>query len=310
MTKQQAARVYFNSMLPWRRALANRTVHRTVQGVDLYLPWSHMLPDYARMNPYYGQNLVELAAALRIRSEDDAGPLQVLDVGANIGDSALQIIDRTDARVLCVEGDPYWATYLHRNVDGKDRIVVEEALLTASEGEWGSSTPVREGGTTHFVQDAHRQEGKPSLPFVSAPSLRAKHPDFDRVRLVKSDTDGFDPVLVPAIASAWADSTPVLFFEFDPTLARAADARDPNALWAALADLGYTRLAIWDNTGDPLGQLEVSDATEQARTLEPKPVEHGYHFWDVAAAHGDDAVGLAVLDQLVPQPFSVKGTWR
>jgi hypothetical protein len=116
-------------------------------------------------------------------------------------------------------------------------------------------------------------------------------------------------VLVPALARAWQDCAPVLFFEFDPALARATGA-DPNELWAALAELGYDRLAIWDNAGDPLGQLPVAEAAEQARTLEPKPIQYGYHFWDVAACRHDDAAGRAVFDDLVPDPFSVHGIWR
>jgi FkbM family methyltransferase len=306
-TKRQRNRLLAQMYVPWRRAMGKRTVHRHVQGIDLYLPWSHMLPDYARMMPAYGQNLVQLAAGLKARSADP-GPLEVIDVGANIGDSALQIVQAVDARVLCVEGDPYWAQYLHRNVDREQRIAVEEVLLTADEGEWGASNPVREGGTTRFVQDA---DGRTTaFGSVTAQALRDRQPDFDRARLVKSDTDGFEPVLVPAMAAAWQDRAPVLFFEFDPTLARAADSGDPNQVWTSLAELGYSQLAVWDNMGDPLGRLDITDAAKQAASLEPKPLELGYHFWDVAACRADDAAAVSVLDELVPEEFSVRGTWR
>jgi FkbM family methyltransferase len=305
-TKQERIRTYARTVFPypWRRFMGQRTVRRTVQGVELYLPWSHLLPDYARSKPTYGQNLVELAAGLAARAD---APLRVVDVGANIGDSTLQIIARTGARVLCVEGDPYWAKYLRMNVGGQSGVTVEEVLLTAAQGDWSASAPVREHGTTRFVQDTGRLG---ALPAVSAGELRARNPEFESIRLIKSDTDGFDPVLVPAAASAWRDCGPVLFFEFDPILARAADNRDPSLIWSALAELGYSRLAIWDNGGDPLGQLDIGEAAAQARTLEPRPVEHGYYFWDVAACRADDDDAIAVFDALVPEPFSVRGTWR
>ncbi|HSY16194.1 MAG TPA: FkbM family methyltransferase [Jatrophihabitantaceae bacterium] len=308
-TKQERVRTYARTLFPypWRRFMGRRTVRRRVQGVDLYLPWSHLLPDYARSKPSYGQNLVELAAGLAARASEPQSPLRILDIGANIGDSTLQLIARTDARVLCVEGDPYWAGYLRMNVGGNPRVTVEEVLLTASDGDWSASAPVREHGTTRFVQDTVRLG---ALPAVSARELRARNPEFERIRLIKSDTDGFDPVLVPAAATAWRDAGPVLFFEFDPILARAADGRDPNQVWTALADLGYSRLAIWDNGGDRLGQLDIADAAEQARTLEPRPVEYGYYFWDVAACRADDESAIAVFDELVPERFSVHGTWR
>jgi FkbM family methyltransferase len=291
---------------PWTKWLGERTVQRTVQGVRLTLPRSHMLPVYARVKPSYGQNLVKLAAGLAAHAPVDQRPLRVVDIGANVGDSALQINAATDAHILCIEGDPYWAEFLHRNVDRNAAITVEGVLLLPEASELAASSPVRDHGTTHFVQDSG---GPAALPSATASALRARNADFERVRLIKSDTDGFDPVLVPAAAQAWADCGPVLFFEFDPELARKAG-YEPNDMWGVLTDLGYTRLAIWDNAGDPLGQLDIGAAAETAATLEPKPVHLGYNFWDVAACRDDDMEGRAVLEQLVPLRFDVRGTRR
>ena len=231
----------------------------------------------------------------------------MLDVGANVGDSAAQIIAATSAHVLCVEADPHWISYLHMNLDSNVRAVIEEALLTPEDGSWsGGASPVRRGGTTHFVVS----ETERSIPKLSVAKLRERYPDFGALRLVKSDTDGFDTTLIPAIARQWADAGPVLFFEFDPALTREVAGVDPNAVWEALGDLGYSRLAIWDNGGDPMGQLDLSDALEQAKTLEPKPSHLGYDFWDVAACRGDDQAALSVFDALVPQAFSPLGLNR
>jgi FkbM family methyltransferase len=305
-TKGETNRILVSMAAPWRRLLGDRSVQRTIQGVSLKLPRSHMLPVYAKVKPSYGQNLVQLAAGLAVHSPADQQPLRVVDIGANVGDSALQINAATGAHVLCIEGDPYWAEYLHRNVDGNADITVEGVLLLPEASELAASSPVRDHGTTHFVQNS---DGPAALPSATASALRARNTDFDRVRLIKSDTDGFDPVLVPAAAQAWADSGPVLFFEFDPELARKAG-YDPNDIWDVLTDLGYTRLAIWDNAGDPLGQLAMAEAGTAAATLEPKPTELGYHFWDVAACREDDSAARLVLDELVPLPFDARGQRR
>ncbi|HET7735951.1 MAG TPA: FkbM family methyltransferase [Nocardioidaceae bacterium] len=305
MTKRDMTLGLIASMMPRRKLLADQPVVRRVQGVQLEMPRSHMLPVYARLRPTYGQNLVELAAGLKDAAPDE--PLLVMDVGANIGDSALQMIARTDAHVLCVEGDPYWVRYLRRNVGSTPGVVVEEVLLAPDDADLSDASPVRVHGTTRFVTDA---SGERAQPVVTASTLRRRHPEFDGLRLLKSDTDGFDPVLVPAVARAWQDARPVLFFEFDPVLARVAGNDDPGRLWDDLAALGYDRLAVWDNIGDPLGQLDTQDAAEQALSLEPRPVELGYHFWDVAACHADDVAARAVLDRLVPDAFDVRGTWR
>jgi FkbM family methyltransferase len=306
-TRQQRLRVLARTWLPWRKLLGNRTVRRTVQGVPLYMPWSHVLPDYARARATYGQNLIELAAALAAREPGDSAPLRVLDVGANIGDSALQILNRVDARVLCVEADPYWIRFLHLNVDPEERITVEEVLLVPDDGEGGSVRAIRQLGTTSFAPaaDADGTSGR-----LSARALKERHPDFAGLRLIKSDTDGYDAMLVPALAREWDDSGPVLFFEFEPRLARQVGNDDPGALWADLAALGYERLAIWDNTGDPLGQLRIDQVAEQARVLDPTPDHLGYQFWDVAACRAGDRAAGDAFDELMPEGFDPRGHRR
>ena len=130
------------------------------------LPWPHRLPDYAGEGPY-GQNLVQLAAAL----SEPATPVTVLDVGANVGDSALQILHATDAQVLCVEADPYFLEYLHINVDQESRVDVVEALLTYDPST-AATTAVRTGGTTRFAEGAVGD----ALPTVTPEELRERFP--------------------------------------------------------------------------------------------------------------------------------------
>lgn len=282
-------------------------MRRNVQGVELFMPWSHVLPDYARTRSTYGQNLIELAAAVASRQPPDAGPLRVLDIGANIGDSALQILNRIDARVLCVEGDPYWMKFLKMNVDSDSRVTIEEVLLLAEDDAGAQLTPVRHLGTTSFVQSEGGDAAACELPVSK---LRARNPEFSVVRLIKSDTDGFDPALVPAAAREWESSSPVLFFEFDPALARGTGNEEPHRIWADLQACGYTHLAIWDNTGDPLGRLGVDEVAAQAARIDPPPGEFGYQFWDVAACRDDDPAGLAALDDVMAVPFEIRGYRR
>ncbi|WP_408898109.1 FkbM family methyltransferase [Nocardioides sp. R1-1] len=268
-----------------------RPVVRDVQGVELVLPWSHRLPDYAAWQETYGQNLVELARLLAA-----SGPLTVLDVGANVGDSAVQILNAADGQVLCIEADKAYLDFLHRNVDRDPRVSVVEALLTV-DGAGGGTTAVRTGGTTRFVEGASGD----AMPTVSPSSLRADHPAFDRLRLVKSDTDGYDVDLVPAIAEAWHDAHPVLFFEYDPYLTRLADL-DPEAVWPRLAQLGYEHVAVWDNGGLPVGRTSTARVAAQGRVLDDVPGGRARSraYWDVAVVHRDDAEGLEAITELVP----------
>lgn len=278
------------------RVRPHRHVVREVQGVRLTLPWSHRLPDYAPDGSAYGQNLVELA---RLLGEQDS--LTVLDIGANVGDSALQILNAVDGRILCVEGDPYYLDFLRLNTSSDERVSVVEALLAVPHSE-GALTAVRTGGTTRFTAG----DVADGLPKITAASLHDLHPEFADLRLIKSDTDGYDVALVPALAAVWADSRPVVFFEYDPYLTRIAGL-DPMAVWPELAALGYQSVVVWDHGGDLLGQTSTIDIAQRAQALgAPLRGRPGARtYWDVAVVHRGDTQGMKALTALA----SGSGVW-
>jgi len=264
----------------------NRVVQREVQGVLLSMPWSHRLPDYTRTFPEYGQNLVALAVALAV----DEPSFSVIDVGANIGDSALQILDAVPgARVMCVEGDEYWLRFLRMNTGTNERVSIVPALIVDQASEL---VAVRAKGTTRFVAGAGG-----TMPSLTGHELRAQQ-DFDNVRLIKSDTDGYDTRIVPALAAAWTDSKPVLFLEYDPRLTRLAGDDDPLSVWDRLTDLGYADAVVWGNTGDLVGAMPMAELITGSAHIDHL-ADGDDRYWDVALAHTDDVQGRVALRRVV-----------
>jgi FkbM family methyltransferase len=272
-----------------RRLFPNRRVRRCVQGVTLTLPWSHRLPDYAETLPGYGQNLVAMATIL---GEMEApGRMSIIDVGANVGDSAVQVLNAVDADVICVEGDPYWLPFLRENTAGDPRVhVVRAMLLPSSQDGPKRFNTLRANGTTRFVPGGGKDAGSTTTPEL----LRASQHDLAPMRLIKSDTDGFDVRLLPDLARAYADTLPVLFFEFDPPLARETGDRNPERIWGELIALGYERCVVWDNFGGLLGSWSTVELTDVAEVLDHSFEERGYHYWDVAAIHSNDPYNIAI----------------
>lgn len=275
-----------------RKIAPRSAVRRRVQGVDLVLPRLHLLPHYAAACPAYGQNLVQLGAEL-----STSGRFAMIDVGANVGDSALQVLRAApEAHVVCVEGDPAWLPWLHRNVDPDPRVTVVPALLSVDPAEVTGLVAVRHAGTTRFEQG----RGDESVAPVAVDALPARHAGTPPVRLIKSDTDGHDTDLIPALAQAYASSTPVVFFEYDETLSAGARHGAPETVVARLAALGYDRFAAWDNRGDVVGTF-TADHWDEVRSVMLARIAAGSHdFWDLAAAHRDDAVGAQILTRLAP----------
>jgi FkbM family methyltransferase len=257
----------------------------------MVLPWSHRLPDYARIEPDYGQNLPRLAAALVRR---DGRPVITVDIGANVGDSALQILAAAPGKVLCVEGDQAYLSFLRMNVDAIPDVAIEPSLLLPHSGDL-SMAPVRSGGTTRFEPG----ESPSTLPTITTAELRSRHHEFDRVRLVKSDTDGYDVTLIPAMALTWADTKPVLFFEYDHRLTRLAGF-DPLVVWSELADLGYRHVRVWDSNGRPIGTHPIEEMVDRSTVLDSPLKLRTYIYWDVAVVHGDDEAGLLAVRDVLP----------
>lgn len=270
------------------RLLPDRPVRRRVRGVEMLLPRRHLLPYMATGTSPYARNLVDLAALLR----ETVDELVVLDVGANVGDSALLIHAEVDCRIVCVEGDPVWLDFLHTNVDGIPTIAVEPSLL-AADGPGAYASIVHSDAGTSRIERTDPGSGDAMLPMVD---LIGRHPELARVRLVKTDTDGMDVALAPAYARAFTESRPVIFLEYDPrNIQVTSPDSTPSQVWAELHGLGYEHAVVWTNGGHVLGSTEVRRLTDLSAMLDRGVGELGYHFWDVAVAHRDDPDGQRVL---------------
>jgi FkbM family methyltransferase len=274
------------------RLLPNRPVRRRVRGIEMVLPRRHLLPYMAVDGSPYAQNLVDLAVLLGRRSDD----LVIMDVGANVGDSALLILDEISCRIVCVEGDPEWLGFLEQNVGARPEVVIAPVLISGAGEEQLVSIVHADAGTSQVVPAASRGSGVRTVPVGQ---LINSYPELERVRLVKSDTDGFDVELVRAYARAFAASRPVLFFEYDPRATRiVTPGVVPSELFDDLAELGYSHAVVWTNGGHVIGSSSVRGLTARSRVLEDARTGLGYDFWDVAVAHADDADGIAALTEL------------
>ena len=87
------------------------SVEFELDGTKLQLPLSHQLPQTRRRFHNYAENLGELARPLA-----DMGHRIMVDVGANIGDSAAIVkAHAPEMAMLCVEGDDRFVPFLRAN---------------------------------------------------------------------------------------------------------------------------------------------------------------------------------------------------
>ncbi|MCL2541731.1 MAG: FkbM family methyltransferase [Nocardioidaceae bacterium] len=275
--------------------LPDRPVQRKVRGITMTLPRRHGLPYFARAGTPYAENLVDLARSLA-RREDS---VNLLDVGANVGDSTMMVLDQVPGTAVCLEANPRWQTYLDTNLGDNPDVTIVPAVLVRP----GTDTSVPLGVRTADVGSSIvvREEGADveSLPSVTTDELLERCPSLRQVRLIKSDTDGYDVMLVHAYLDSFRASKPVIFFEYDPRPTRVTTPEyDPRELWARLFESGYRAAVVWDNVGNFLFQAKTDELADRSVVLDLTIEERGYGFWDVAVAHDDDPIGLAVLEDV------------
>lgn len=228
---------------------AKRRVTWCVEDVPLALPLSHNLPLYTTAHPNYATNLTRVA---RIVAGKYSGA-SAIDIGANVGDSAVRMRLGGIGPILCIEGDRVFGAFLESNAARLSDVYVERVYVDGQGEQKGEVRVSRSNGSARLGARGEQVVA----PMVSVADVVAAHPAFSDARLIKIDTDGMDLELAAGVARAITSHRPVLFFEYDPTMQAIADAV---AGLMTLADLGYESGLAWDNVGEYMFEFELADS--------------------------------------------------
>lgn len=202
---------------------------------------SHDLPRILAYLPNYGRNVAEVVSALALRE-----PV-VIDVGANIGDTALLVAGvAPGARVLCVEGHPRFMPFLKSNTSQISGVTIAAAVLSDRTAQIKGRFN-EHGGTAYVVAD----DAAGSLQTQTLDDLLTSYPAFSRPNLIKIDTDGFDALILRGAKGVLTSARPVVFYEWDPYSYSLAGETDIGHA-EFLTELGFDRFLIFDNRGDLL----------------------------------------------------------
>ena len=253
----------------------NLVAEATIGGRRILVPLGHDLPVILATHPNYAGNLVRLAVAA-------GGP--VVDIGANVGDTAILIRERSSLPILAIEGDSAYLPLLQANVAEVTDVEVE-ASYVASDLYAAGVKAQRTVGTAALIPST---AGEP-VPMRSLVDIVEDHPRFAAARLVKLDTDGADAAIVVENAGWLGKARPVVFLEYDAQWAARLGDPEPWRAFTALAEVGYGRAVAYVNTGELLLTGHAGD-THLWRDLAGYMTGHGrQHYLDVAVFHDEDA---------------------
>jgi FkbM family methyltransferase len=223
----------------WLAAHGDPLVRHRIGAAELELPLSHELPLYRHDHPAYDTAIGRIA-------RQAGGP--VVDVGANVGDTAAVVRAETDAPILCVEGDDRFFAILRRNAPQLEPVELEHAFVAAPVDP---SNNLLLGRVERGAGTARVVAGDEELPAKPLARILEEHARFREPALVKIDTDGMDVPIVLANLDLLARARPVLFFEYDPHLG--ADA----VVFERLREIGYEHAHVYENTGELARTIEL-----------------------------------------------------
>lgn len=230
----------------WLVAHGDPLVLIDLYGRRLSAPLSHELPYYHALYPTYNKNLVDVIRSLPVEGR----PPRVVDIGANIGDTAAMVLSEIEAELLCIDADPRYFELLRQNIQDQ-RVTAVQAAIGAAAG--GRVRVERQAGTGSV-----RLDDTSPLQMSTLPDLLAQYPQFNAPDLVKIDTDGHDFAIIEGSSEWLASVRPALFYESDDHLA--VEGTSAVSTLKLLASSGYTTATLWDKYGNVMTSIALDDA--------------------------------------------------
>jgi FkbM family methyltransferase len=224
--------------------------------IKCLVPLGHDLPFIWQDHPFYSAAIAHAAVFLAQQRHDFCA----IDVGANIGDTALLVRNELGCPVLCVEADPGFFKILELNAASLPGVSCVHTLLAASDAVL--SGRLKSGNSSSRF---HRKPLGPTAQTSSLDQLLKTQPVFLNTAFLKIDTDGFELQVLRGAEALLRRAAPVLFLEFAPSLlASAGD--NAVALIAFLCELGYGPALAYDHTG-PLRAFVELGKTDLLKAL-------------------------------------------
>lgn len=258
------------------RTIGDRNVEYQYCGESIHIPFSEQSPQYYNRFPNYDRQLGRIAKHIY----EKKGAVNVIDVGANIGDTALSIGNY--AKFILVEGNRKFHELIPYNLRGG----FDYKLISAFAGSRADDNEkayefVENNGTGHLVE---KDDGVGTTTIDSI----VEDNSF-AVDLLKIDTDGFDFEVIRGSEKTLKTYKPVLYFEWAAYLL-AEHEESPVCIFDKLYEWGYQRALVFDNYGDLVTVVNTND-TEALKVLSdyPKNCRQRIHYFDLCLVHCSDS---------------------
>jgi FkbM family methyltransferase len=248
-------------------------VRYKIGNYEIEIPPNHNLPKFQKSWKLYDRFLPVLARHI---SSDKI----IIDVGANVGDTAIALLAECRNPLVCIEPSDVFYGFLQKNLKSVPAFAPRITLIQKLVGTGAIS------GTLE-----HTQGGSAKLKLESEKSSNEVVP-LDRlidtisdVGLIKVDTDGYDFDVLRSGAKIISASKPVLYWE--NIMWEEFQFRGYEELYRLLEQNAYNRIYIFDNFGNLMSQESnfetLKNINSYLASIEKSGCTRTFYYTDILA---------------------------
>lgn len=257
----------------------NPIVEAEVNDQNIKIPFSHMLPFYQKQFEKYDKQLGNIAKIIFNKK----GKIDVIDVGANIGDTIINI-GLKEGGYLAVEGEKRFFDLLKYNTKDYDAFY-ENIFLTDSTDKKYKSVVAH--GTAKIIKDDNSE-----ITIMTMDELMETRYNNFKADLIKIDTDGFDFKVIRGARNYISVVKPSIYFEWSKE-DLSIQGEDELSIFYDLQRMGYENIILFDNFGNKILSLHTNDIEilKQMSNYTTNKDKRIYYY-DIFAFHKDSVLSL------------------
>ncbi|MFZ4412827.1 MAG: FkbM family methyltransferase [Bacteroidales bacterium] len=204
----------------------------------------------------------------------------IIDVGANIGDTAIAMLDYCQNPIYCVEPSAYFFKFLEKNVQKLPYTMQQRIKMIQ-----------KLAGTGKISGELEHLKGTASIKIIENEGEATHSPldslvDVADVILLKVDTDGFDFDVIKSAEKILTSSEPILFWENE--ISEDFQYKGFEELYVLLKEKNYKYIYVFDNFGNLL--LEecnfetLNSINAYLYSMKTHNCTRTFHYTDILAA--------------------------
>lgn len=270
---------FLNQARAWLVKMGDPLITYELDGFEIRLPLSHELPIYRKQNVLYSSSVARIACYVQQKYPH----LTFVDIGANVGDTVAILRRLCHFPILCIEGDDQFFALLEQNVAGLKDVYLEHTFVGPTSGLVQGRIHSAMGTARLIVNSA---EGE-TIPISTLSDVLKRHPLFANTKMIKTDTDGFDCLILRSEVKLLSHLKPVLFFEYDPYFISLYN-DNGSEIFETLRQVGYHSIMVYENNGDYLLTANLTDKALLEDIHHFYSGRGGGRYCDLCAFHRED----------------------